>query len=135
MEEKLNLEVEQELTDIGQKIEAERNRLEAENNIIDDESLISQVIRDDLKVKNNNQLLNQTSGDDQINDDQTSYVDTLEPENLKAVQAKIDYLFDKGLKKGVESARADLSPLELDAFHDLLVGRLYGELKNRGLVK
>ncbi len=129
MVEKLNLEVEKELTDIGQKIEAERNRLEAENNIIDDESLIGQVVRDDLKVKNNNQLLNQT------NDDKASYVDTLEQANLEAVQVKIDYLFDKGLKKGVESARADLSPLELDAFHDLLVGRLYDELKNRGLVK
>ncbi|MEX0910187.1 MAG: hypothetical protein WDZ73_00305 [Candidatus Paceibacterota bacterium] len=131
MDEKLTSGVEKELTAIGQKIEHERQRLEAENNIVEAESITKQVMRDDLGIKGDNRLLES----DFNADTRDSYIDTLAPENLEKVKAKIDYLFTHGLKKGVEAARAELSPLELDAFHDSLVGRLYEELKNRGLVK
>lgn len=46
----------------------------------------------------------------------------------------LDLAFHQGLDKAVSEARKS-SPFVLDAFHDALAGKLYPELKNRGILK
>lgn len=53
------------------------------------------------------------------------------------IRLEVDYLVDVALHKGVEAAlseAAKTSPYVLDAVHDALVGKLYPELKRRGIV-
>ena len=54
------------------------------------------------------------------------------------VKLEIEYLLDIALKKGISPALAESqkSPAFVqDAFHDALAGKLYPELKKRGIVK
>ena len=46
----------------------------------------------------------------------------------------LDMAFHHGLDKAVSEARKS-SPFVLDAFHDALAGKLYPELKKRGVLK
>ena len=46
----------------------------------------------------------------------------------------LDIAFHHGLDKAVSEARKS-SPFVLDAFHDALAGKLYPELKKRGILK
>ncbi len=126
MEENLKHNLDTELLEVSQLIEQRRNILEQENQIFDQKNVISDILTSQLK-------------DDPVvlkNDDnnEDSYINNLDPEKIQSVQSKVNVVFNKGLKKGIEEAKNDLSALELDVFHDMLVGRLYDELKNRGLI-
>ena len=51
---------------------------------------------------------------------------------------EIEYLLDIAFHKGIEAANSaarNASPFVRDAFHDSLVGKLYPELKRRGILK
>ena len=53
------------------------------------------------------------------------------------IRLEVEYLVDVALHKGVETAlneASKASPYVLDAVHDALVGKLYPELKRRGIV-
>lgn len=50
------------------------------------------------------------------------------------VERLIDFAFHKGLMAAVDKAKKD-SPYLLDAFHDALTDKLYGEMKKRGIIK
>ncbi len=53
------------------------------------------------------------------------------------IQLEVEYLVDLALHKGVTHAlneAAKASPYVLDAVHDALTGKLYPELKRRGIV-
>ena len=128
MEESLKQNLDTELIEVGQLIERRRNILEQENKIFDERTTISDIVASQIKDDSND-----LSDDNQINN-HNSYINDLDPEKMQSVQSKIDTIFDKGLKKGITEAKNDLSALELDAFHDILVGRLYDELKKRGLI-
>ncbi|HEY4484040.1 MAG TPA: hypothetical protein VI752_02610 [Candidatus Paceibacterota bacterium] len=128
MEESLKQNLDTELLEVGQLIERRRNILEQENKIFDERATISDIVAS--QIKDDSTAL---SDDNQINN-HNSYINDLDPEKMQSVQSKIDTIFDKGLKKGITEAKNDLSALELDAFHDILVGRLYDELKKRGLI-
>lgn len=128
MEESLKQNLDTELIEVGQLIERRRNILEQENKIFDEKTAISNIVASQLKDDSN------AIGDDNQINNHNSYINDLDPEKMQSVQSKIDTIFDKGLKKGITEAKSDLSALELDAFHDILVGRLYDELKKRGLI-
>jgi len=58
-----------------------------------------------------------------------------EPEQIKAkVEQLLGLAFSEGLEKSAKEA-AKSGPFILDAFHDALTAKLYGELKSRGLLK
>lgn len=50
------------------------------------------------------------------------------------VQALVNLAYQKGLEVAIGEAKK-LGPFILDAFHDALTDKLYGELKIRGLIK
>jgi len=54
------------------------------------------------------------------------------------VKLEIEYLLDVAFHKGIAKANGiarQSNPFILDTFHDALVGKLYPELKKRGLLK
>ena len=54
------------------------------------------------------------------------------------VKLEIEYLLDMAFHQGLEKANKaafGTSPFVLDAFHDVLAGKLYPELQKRGIVK
>jgi len=54
------------------------------------------------------------------------------------VKLEIEYLLDVAFHHGIAKANAEAKqspPFVLDAFHDALAGKLYPELKRRGLMK
>lgn len=51
---------------------------------------------------------------------------------------EIEYLLDLAFHQGIEKANKEAqksSPFVLDAFHDVLTGKLYSEFQRRGLLK
>ena len=55
------------------------------------------------------------------------------PELKLKVEKLLDLALRHGLKRAADEARG-LNPIEVDAFHDALTDKLYGELKSRGLL-
>ena len=54
------------------------------------------------------------------------------------VKLEIEYLVDLALHRGLQKANEAATksdPFVLDAFHDMLAGKLYPELQKRGLLK
>jgi hypothetical protein len=49
------------------------------------------------------------------------------------VEKLLDLAWHKGLKRAAEEAR-DSGPLVMDAFHDAITDKLYGEFQKRGLL-
>jgi hypothetical protein len=61
------------------------------------------------------------------------YLDKESPELKLKVEKLLDMAIHKGIKAASNEAR-NTSPLVMDAFHDALTDKLYGELKSRGLL-
>ena len=66
-------------------------------------------------------------------DDSTSYLDNLEPEQVEQVNALVDMVNNKGLRTAIAEAKKSEAFI-LDAFHDALVDKLHNELKERGII-
>ena len=62
------------------------------------------------------------------------YLDSLDRESAAQVNNLISLVSEKGFTAAITEAKNG-EPFILDAFHDALVGKLYHELKDRGLVK
>lgn len=62
------------------------------------------------------------------------YVESTGVETKLEIEYLLDLAFHKGLDRAVSEARKT-SPFVLDAFHDALVGKLYPELRKRGILK
>lgn len=63
-----------------------------------------------------------------------SYTQSLSPEIKLEIEYLLDMAFHEGITKALSKAQESNNPLILDAFHDALAGRLYPELKNRGIL-
>jgi hypothetical protein len=133
---------ENELLELSRQIEKKRHELESENNIIDKREVVKHVVSDVTNEDEDSGDENKNESETKVRESKTdisrektgSYIDSLDGETLNHIQNKINVVFEKGVKKGIKEAKKDFSPHELDAFHDLLVDRLYDELKSRGLV-
>jgi hypothetical protein len=63
-----------------------------------------------------------------------SYMQQASAETKLEVEYLVDMAFHHGLDKAVEKAKVS-GPFVLDALHDALTGKLYGELKRRGILQ
>lgn len=76
------------------------------------------------------------SDDDEVNDD--SILPNYMSEAPESARLEVESLVEKAMREGIEKAVKEASgssPYILDAFHDALTGKLYEELKKRGLLK
>lgn len=62
-----------------------------------------------------------------------AYTQEISDEMKLEIEHLLDLAFHEGIMKANEAAKKS-SPYLIDAFHDSLVGRLYPELKKRGLL-
>lgn len=63
-----------------------------------------------------------------------SYLDTVDDATVAKVNAYVAEAFKNGIQHTLRQVITE-DPFLLDVFHDALTDKLYGELKNRGLVK
>lgn len=69
-----------------------------------------------------------------IDDTLPAYAESAPPEVRREAERFLEMAFQEGiLKASSEAAKA--SPFVLDTFHDALAGKLYEELKKRGVVE
>ena len=73
------------------------------------------------------------AGDDGASSILPAYLKKESPEIKLKVEELLDLTLHRGIDKVVEEAR-QYGPFVLDAYHDALTTKLYGELKNRGLI-
>lgn len=62
------------------------------------------------------------------------YLSTLDAESVEKINSLIEMVGRDGIKKTISAAK-NFDPFILDAFHDALVDKLYGELKDQGYIK
>ena len=62
------------------------------------------------------------------------YLDSASPEDKARVEGLVNLAFKDGLEKAVGEAKKQ-SPFVLDAFHEVLVDKIYPLLKKRGAIK
>ena len=98
-----------------------------------------EIIRESLEAvktgssvdnKKNNEAVGQANFQSSV---LPEYMNSLSPEVKLRVERLVDDVFHKGLGKTIIEAKKE-GPFFLDAFHDILSGRLYHEMKKRGLI-
>lgn len=62
------------------------------------------------------------------------YAEEMSPETKLEVEYLLDMAFHEGIEKANTAAKKS-NPFVIDTFHDSLAGKLYPELKKRGLLK
>lgn len=132
-----NLEVE--IQELEKKIEAKRRLLEADNGVVEEKNLVreavGEMVQETFGLTNTAAAFSPTpispAAATQVG---ASYLDTLDDETTANLNTLIADLPQKGIKKTIQAAQ-NFDAYTLDAFHDLLIDRLYNELKARGLIK
>ncbi|OJI08632.1 MAG: hypothetical protein COV08_03615 [Candidatus Vogelbacteria bacterium CG10_big_fil_rev_8_21_14_0_10_49_38] len=130
--------LEAEIAALQQKIEEKKNLLEQENGIIeevDEKKLLRDSVNEMFTPSRHTAALapnvEQTSA---VWTGEASYLDRLDGDSAARIKRLIDQLPQVGIAKTVVEAETD-GPFVVDALHDLLVDRLYDELKSRGIIK
>jgi hypothetical protein len=136
--------LEAEIADLSKQIEAKKRSLEQQNGILPEagKEMIAEVLAE--------HFVTQAPAAASIPTDSTipatsvlaprpikpvqSYLDSLDPESVTAVNSYIAMVPAEGIKKTITRVLAE-SPFIIDAFHDALVTHLYDELKARGIIK
>jgi hypothetical protein len=129
-EELRNNNFEEEIAQISRAIEEKRNTLERERGIIEEEEIAKKAIRTHIQEELQPSQAASLSTKD---DDNKNYTDTLSEEDIQKINSLISLMREKGIKKAITEAREE-DPFLLDAFHDVLVDKLYTELKNEGYI-
>ena len=136
--------MEAEIAELSRQIEEKKRVLEGQSGIVrEDKELVSETVAEHFYVatpKPTTAQAGSTATDDQsapapvpqpVSDD---YLATLPPEQVEILNAYISMVPKDGIKATVNKLMME-NPFMLDAFHDVLVTRLYEELKTRGIIK
>lgn len=134
--------IEQEIAELAKRIQEKRKILEEQNGIIEEKDLVRSAVAEGISKS----PLSQTSSSSQTAQKaatttassgqkaDASYLDTLDEESGAEVNRLIDVAFTKGIATAFSEVSKD-EPYIMDAFHDVLVDRLYEDLKKKGIVK
>jgi len=131
--------LEQEIAELQKKIEEKRNLLEQQGGIIEEKELVSEAVREVASTvsETRSEELSPVAPAkaEKAKPDDASYLDLLDEESVTMLNDLITKLPEIGLAKTVAMAESYNIPYLVDALHDVLVDRLYDELKSRGFVK
>lgn len=134
--------IESEIAELAKKIQEKRKILEEQNGIIEEKDLVRSAVaegisRSPLSQASSTQTaqkITTTASQSSGKKADVSYLDTLDEESGAEVNRLIDVAFTKGIEAAFSEVSKD-EPYIMDAFHDVLVDRLYEELKKKGVVK
>ena len=135
--------LEAEIAELSRQIEEKKRVLEGQSGIVrEDKEILAETVAEHFyptpanltapAIDNNipaTAVL--PSAPQKVTDD---YLATLPPEQVDILNAYISMVPKDGIKATVNKLMAE-NPFMIDAFHDVLVTRLYDELKQRGIVK
>lgn len=119
--------IEAEIAELSREIETKRRALEAATGIVDENRLVREAITE--RVYEQPPVNTSPASIPPA----TSYLDALEPAAVTKVNDLIAMIPTKGFKQAIAAARRE-DPHILDAFHDALVDKLYGELRRLKVV-
>lgn len=124
--------VEKEIQKISAAVLRERGRPESRS--VSGREIVRQTVRSYVGQPVANQAKPAQPAGQVIDDALPEYAKSAPPEVKLEVERFLEMAFREGiLKASAEAAKA--SPFVLDTFHDALAGKLYEELKKRGIVK
>jgi hypothetical protein len=134
--------IEAEIAQLSQEIEAKRRLLEESKGIVEEREVLGEVVAEKVGVKPDRVVASTgqptassgASPATQAKKDDDSYLAGLPPETIAIVNSLILAIPRDGINKTIARAQQE-HPLILDAFHDALVTHLYAEMKDRGIIK
>jgi len=118
--------IETDIINLAESIKQHRDRPEARN--LSEKDFIKEALKS---------VATSTPSSSTLPDDESPlprYVQDAPDEERLEIEYLLDMAFHKGIVEATREAKKT-SPFVLDAFHDALAGRLYPELKKRGIVK
>lgn len=132
-------EIEAEIAQLQKMIETKRNQLEEQSGIVEEKELvrdalqemISQVEIPELEISHPVDKPKTLSSASVLGN---SYLDRLDQESAVKVAHYVEEISQHGIIKTVNKAMSE-SPFVVDALHDVLVDKLYEQLKAEGLIK
>ncbi|MFA6274872.1 MAG: hypothetical protein WCX70_01845 [Candidatus Paceibacterota bacterium] len=138
-----NKMIEAEIVELQKKIEEKRNQLEKQSGIMEEKSLVREAFQEMIAKKTEEEpettpaskvdLVGEPQKTSWINVS-ASYLDRLDEKTISKLNIYIDEINQQGIVRTLKKAITD-EPFVIDALHDILVDKLYEELKNRGLIK
>jgi len=131
-------DLESEIALLSEQIDNKRRLLEAERGMVSDKEVLKETVAENFFTDTE---LNKSGTSESvglnIKSDSThqsaSYLDSLDDTSVEQVNTLVQMVSDQGIRKTIKHAISN-TPFILDAFHDLLVDKLYDELKSRGLI-
>ncbi len=114
-----------ELLELSKAIELRRNSIETEHGVSEEKELVHRVLTEEIFDPAPSHTSNTSLA--------VHYLDTLDDDLLAELNAYIARIPELGVKKTVALVRNE-RPFLIDAFHDALTDKLYGELKQHGLI-
>ena len=128
--------LEQSLARLGQQIEVERERPEAQK--LSEQELVKQSIKSFANTVAPEEDAAVQSRDVSTTDESAlpTYLQgkSIDSKIKLEVERLVDLVFHEGLEKAIKEASKH-SPFIEDAFHDALVDKLLPELKKKGIIK
>lgn len=134
-----NQAIEAEIAQLQQMIEVKRNQLESQSGIVEEKELVRSALKEMIGLGepqaapassvSNGQAISQTTSTIS-----GSYLDRLDEEGVATVNRYIEGIGQQGLVKTLNKVAAE-SPFVVDAVHDVLVDKLYEQLKAKNLIK
>ena len=135
--------IEAEIAQLQKMIEVKRNQLEAQSGIVEEKELVRSAIQemitesaetDSEATSSRPVIAAKTKAAPIGNASGASYLDRLDDESAVKLNAYIAEIGQHGIVRTLNKVVAE-EPFIIDAFHDVLVDKLYEELKTKGLIK
>ena len=137
--------IESEIALLSEKIAEKRRQLEESRGVVQERELVKSVLGEKISATIPQSIPVQTAsisnGADRRSSapatqspSKISYLDSLDEKSQAEIMQLVESVFANGLEKTLKTLEL-VEPFIIDAFHDVLTDRLYGELKKKGVLK
>lgn len=127
--------IEAEIAELSKQIEQKRNLLESQKGIIEEKELVRTAIGEKISSRPVASSPSPASvSTSKFSVSATSYLDSVDESTEQEINRLLSIVFEKGMEEAIKEAEKG-DAFIIDAFHDALVDKMYGELKARGIVK
>ena len=137
--------LEAEIVALSQKLAEKKRQLEASagGQILDERELLAEIVAEEAVAEKElsvptvtpvTTINAPTKPNVSVNKKAVDYLDTLDQKTTETVNGYIAIVGTKGLRAALLMVQGEVDPIVIDVFHDVLVTKLYEELKTRNLI-